>query len=79
MKAIFVTGTAGSGKSLLTSSNLLQWYRNSSVYPLALNLSPGAISLPYTPEVDVRDDIDIAKLMESDGPGSMAPSSWQAT
>ena len=64
MNAIFVTGTAGSGKSLLTS-RLLQWYKDNNAYPVALNLDPGAVSLPYEPDVDVRDYIDIATLMES--------------
>lgn len=68
MNAIFITGTAGSGKSLLTSS-LLQWYRDSNAYPIALNLDPGAVSLPYEPDVDVRHYIDIAALMESYGLG----------
>lgn len=66
--AIFVTGTAGSGKSLLTS-RLLQWYRESGAYPVALNLDPGVASLPYQPDVDVRDHIDIATLMENFGLG----------
>lgn len=64
MNAIFITGTAGSGKSLLTSK-LLQWYRDNNVYPIALNLDPGAVSLPYNPDVDVRDYIDIVTLMEN--------------
>lgn len=64
MNAIFVTGTAGSGKSLLTS-RLLEWYKENNSYPVALNLDPGTISLPYEPEVDVRDYIDISTLMES--------------
>jgi GPN-loop GTPase len=68
MKAIFITGTAGSGKSLLTS-RLLQWYRDNSAYPVTLNLDPGAINLPYEPDVDVRNYIDIATLMESYGLG----------
>jgi len=68
MKAIFITGTAGSGKSLLTS-RLLQWYRDNSTYPVTLNLDPGAISLPYEPDVDVRNYVDIATLMESYGLG----------
>ena len=68
MNAIFITGTAGSGKSLLTS-RLLQWYRDSNSYPVTLNLDPGAASLPYYPDVDVRDYIDIATLMESYGLG----------
>ncbi|MEP0824478.1 MAG: ATP/GTP-binding protein [Nitrososphaera sp.] len=65
---IFVTGTAGSGKSLLTS-RLLQWYRDNSAYPIALNLDPGAVNLPYDPDVDVRNYVDVATLMESYGLG----------
>lgn len=68
MHAIFVTGTAGSGKSLLTS-RLLQWYKDNNTYPISLNLDPGAVTLPYEPDVDVRDHIDIATLMESYGLG----------
>jgi GTPase SAR1 family protein len=62
--AIFVTGTAGSGKSLLTS-RLLEWYKNNNAYAIALNLDPGAVNLPYEPAVDVRDYIDISTIMES--------------
>lgn len=62
--AIFVTGTAGSGKSLLTS-RLLQWYRDNGAYPITLNLDPGVASLPYEPDVDVRDFIDIGTLMDN--------------
>src|ERR687883_158226 len=68
MKAIFITGTAGSGKSLLTS-RLLQWYKDNNVFPISLNLDPGAINLPYEPDVDVRNYIDITTLMESYGLG----------
>jgi hypothetical protein len=68
VNAIFVTGTAGSGKSLLTS-RLLQLYRDNNTYPVSLNLDPGAVSLPYDPDVDVRDYVDIATLMESYGLG----------
>jgi len=68
VNAIFITGTAGSGKSLLTS-RLLHWYRDSKAYPIALNLDPGAVSLPYDPDVDVRNYIDIATLMENYGLG----------
>ncbi len=62
--AVFVTGTAGSGKSLLTS-RLLQWYRDNGAYPISLNLDPGVASLPYQPDVDVRDFIDIGTLMDN--------------
>jgi len=62
LQTIFVTGTAGSGKSLLTSK-LVQWYKDNSFYPVSLNLDPGVISLPYEPDVDVRNYIDIEKIM----------------
>ena len=68
MNAIFITGTAGAGKSLLTS-RLLQWYKDNNVFPISLNLDPGAINLPYEPDVDVRNYIDITTLMESYGLG----------
>ena len=64
MESIFITGTAGSGKSLLTS-RLLQWYKDSQSYPISLNLDPGAVNLPYEPDVDVRNYIDINTLMET--------------
>ncbi len=63
MDAIFITGTAGSGKSLLTS-RLLQWYEDRKSFPISINLDPGAVSLPYEPDVDVRDYIDLNTLME---------------
>lgn len=68
VNAIFVTGTAGSGKSLLTS-RLVQWYRDTGAYPVTLNLDPGAVTLPYEPDIDVRNYIDIGTLMESYGLG----------
>lgn len=64
MDAIFITGTAGSGKSLLTA-RLIQWYKDSQSFPIALNLDPGVLTLPYDPQVDVRDYIDIRSLMEN--------------
>ena len=44
---------------------MLQWYRDNNAFPIALNLDPGAITLPYDPDVDVRDHIDIVTLMEN--------------
>ena len=68
MNAIFITGTAGSGKSLLTS-RLLKWYSDNNAFPISLNLDPGAVGLPYDPDVDVRNYVDIASIMESYGLG----------
>jgi GPN-loop GTPase len=64
MDALFITGTAGSGKSLL-AARLLQRYRENPSFPVTLNLDPGVINLPYEPDVDIRDYIDIRALMES--------------
>ena len=66
--AVFVAGTAGSGKSLLTS-RLVQWYRDRGAFAATLNLDPGVASLPYEPDIDVRDIIDIGTLMENFGLG----------
>ncbi|MDC0170306.1 ATP/GTP-binding protein [Candidatus Nitrosopelagicus sp.] len=63
MKVIFVTGTAGAGKSLLTSK-LKEYYAKNATFPITLNLDPGVASLPYSPDIDVRDYIDLNSLME---------------
>ena len=63
MDSIFVTGTAGAGKSVL-ASRLLQWYSDNKSYSVSLNLDPGADSLPYEPDVDVRDYVNIKAIME---------------
>jgi len=63
LKAIFVTGTAGSGKSMLTSK-ILEYYQKNGVFASVLNLDPGVESLPYSPDVDVRDYVDIVQIMQ---------------
>ena len=63
MKVIFVTGTAGAGKSLLTSK-IKEYYAKNSAFPATLNLDPGVGKLPYSPDVDVRDYVDLNSLME---------------
>jgi GTPase SAR1 family protein len=62
MHTIFFTGTAGSGKSLLTS-NLLKWYNSNGITPISINLDPGVTNLPYDSDIDVRDFIDIYSIM----------------
>ena len=69
MKVIFLTGTAGAGKSLLTSK-IKEYYAKISAFPATLNLDPGVGHLPYSPDVDVRDYVDINSLMEEYGLGS---------
>lgn len=60
---VFLTGTAGSGKSLLTSA-LKTWYVNRGEDAIAVNLDPGVLTLPYEPDVDVRGRIVLQELME---------------
>ena len=63
MDVIFVTGTAGSGKSTLTGA-LKTWYINRGEDAIAVNLDPGVITLPYEPDVDVRDRVALEQVME---------------
>jgi GTPase SAR1 family protein len=61
-------GTAGSGKSLLTAA-FGEWLKINKQDAAIVNLDPGALTLPYSPDVDVRDYINIADLMEKYGLG----------
>jgi GTPase SAR1 family protein len=63
LKVIFIAGTAGSGKSLL-SSKIHEYYTRNGAFTAILNLDPGVISLPYTPDIDIRDFVDIVSLMK---------------
>jgi GTPase SAR1 family protein len=63
LKTIFVTGTAGSGKSLLTSK-IYDYYTQNSAFTAILNLDPGVENIPYTCDIDVRDYVDIVSIMK---------------
>jgi len=63
LKTIFVSGTAGSGKSLL-SSKLYDYYTKNGAFTAVLNLDPGVENLPYSCDVDVRDFVDIVSIMQ---------------
>jgi len=64
----FVIGTAGSGKSFLTSA-LVEKMRGEKQKVATLNLDPGVVSLPYSPEIDVRDYVTVDAIMEEYGLG----------
>ncbi|MDG7014097.1 MAG: ATP/GTP-binding protein [Nitrososphaerota archaeon] len=68
MEVTFVTGTAGSGKSLLTGA-LKNWYVNRGEDAIAVNLDPGVVELPYDPDVDVRDKVRLQEVMQDYGLG----------
>ena len=63
MVVIFIIGTAGSGKSLLTSSlnELLKIGKQKSI---TVNLDPGVLNLPYVPDIDIRNRINLDQIME---------------
>lgn len=63
MFIVFIIGTAGAGKSLLTAA-FSEWLIASKQDVSIVNLDPGVITLPYSPDVDVRNYVNIDKLME---------------
>ena len=65
---IFVVGTAGSGKSLLTAS-LEKWLVESDLSVAVVNLDPGVESPPYSSDVDIREYVNYGEVMENFGLG----------
>jgi GTPase SAR1 family protein len=68
MFIVFIIGTAGSGKSLLTAA-FSKWLVMSKQNVTVVNLDPGALKLPYSPDVDVRNHVNVGDLMEKYGLG----------
>jgi len=68
MYIVFIIGTAGSGKSLLTAS-FTEWLKMAKQKVIAVNLDPGVVTLPYSPDIDVRDYVSVGELMEKHGLG----------
>ncbi len=64
----FIIGTAGSGKSLFTAA-FSDWLKMSKQDVAVVNLDPGALKLPYSPDVDVRNYVDVGDIMEKYGLG----------
>ncbi|MDW8360707.1 MAG: ATP/GTP-binding protein [Candidatus Caldarchaeum sp.] len=64
MHVAFVVGTAGSGKSSLTGA-FAEWLRDQEQITATVNLDPAALSLPYDPDVDVREYVDYERIMAS--------------
>src|SRR4030042_4479682 len=63
MVIIFMGGTAGAGKSLLTGA-FSEWLKMAKQDVSVVNLDPGVLSLPYSPDVDVRNYVNVENLME---------------
>lgn len=60
---IYVVGTAGSGKSRFTAG-FQRWLKERGLDATTVNLDPGAEGLPYVPDVDIRDWIRLADVMD---------------
>ncbi|MCS7366938.1 MAG: ATP/GTP-binding protein [archaeon YNP-WB-062] len=62
MDTIMLIGTAGSGKSSLTYT-LSRWLEENDKSTGILNLDPGVRWLPYPPDIDIRDYINLDQIM----------------
>jgi GTPase SAR1 family protein len=58
----FFIGPAGSGKSTLVGA-LYRWLNDNEIDSTIVNLDPGVLNLPYTPDVDVRDYVNIEDII----------------
>ena len=63
MAVIFLIGTAGSGKSLLTAS-FNEWLKVGKQKVATVNLDPGVLHLPYVPDIDIRDSVNVRTIMD---------------
>jgi GTPase SAR1 family protein len=68
MFIVFVIGTAGAGKSLLTSA-FNEWLKVGKQKTAIVNLDPGVLNLPYAPDVDIRNYLDVHNIMREYGLG----------
>jgi len=59
---IFIVGMAGCGKSAFTAA-YSEWLKGNDQDVIVANLDPGAIALPYNPDIDARKYVDVEKLM----------------
>lgn len=59
---IVIAGTAGSGKSTLTSA-FGDWLESMNLPVVRVNLDPAAEDTPYSPNVDVREYVNIRDVM----------------
>ena len=63
MRFIYFVGTAGSGKSTMVQA-YKEWLDHNGIDSIIVNLDPGADVLPYNADIDIREWIDLADVME---------------
>lgn len=61
--AIYITGTAGAGKTNLTRSMRL-WMDSAGYNAITVNLDPGMEAPAYDPDIDIRDWVKLKEVME---------------
>lgn len=59
---VYFIGTAGSGKTALVNA-YNQFLHDNSVDSLTVNLDPAVVTLPYNPDIDVRDYVSMKALL----------------
>jgi GTPase SAR1 family protein len=65
---VYFVGTAGCGKTTITAA-FSEWLQTQGYDSVTVNLDPGAETLPYEPEVDIRDWVKLSDIMEECGLG----------
>jgi hypothetical protein len=60
---IYFVGTAGAGKTTLVGA-MRRWMELKGLDCICVNLDPGAETLPYSPEYDIREWLSLHKVME---------------
>jgi len=63
MKFIYFVGTAGSGKSTMVQA-YKEWLDHNGIDSITVNLDPGADSLPYDADIDIREWIMLDEVMD---------------
>lgn len=65
---LYFLGTAGSGKSTMVYA-FQMWMNSQGLDCITVNLDPGAESLQYSPDLDVRDYVNLEEIMAEQGLG----------
>ena len=68
MATIYFVGTAGAGKSTMVAA-YDKWCKQHGLSTLLVNLDPGAETLPYEPDIDIREKLNLTDIMEEHGLG----------
>lgn len=59
----YILGPAGAGKSHLTRATF-DWMNSLQYNVITLNLDPGVVRLPYSPDIDVRQYVDYNDIVD---------------